>query len=75
MEKIYPCPACNSQNQYYMERFNEICHVCGWEDDEMQRDNPAYDNGPNPVSLNEARKICASGQAIWKGFPILEQDV
>lgn len=33
----------------------EICPVCGWEDDEVQFDDPAFEGGANSVSLNQAK--------------------
>lgn len=34
----------------------EICDVCGWEDDPVQRDNPDYSGGANDLSLNQCRE-------------------
>lgn len=48
------CPCCG----YYTletEMF-EICSVCFWEDDHLQRDNIDYRGGANGVSLREARE-------------------
>ncbi len=54
--KKYKCPCCG----YYT--FNEkpdgkydICPVCFWEDDPIQRDEPDYQGGANHVSLLQAR--------------------
>lgn len=33
----------------------EICHVCGWEDDNVQFDDPDFRGGANRNSLNECR--------------------
>jgi hypothetical protein len=33
----------------------EICHICFWEDDRVQRGDPDYAGGANRVSLNQAR--------------------
>lgn len=35
----------------------EICSECGWEDDNIQYENPDYRGGANEISLNETRKI------------------
>ncbi len=49
-----PCLCCG----YFtiLERYDfEICPVCGWEDDNVQGDDPEYEGGANKVSLKEAR--------------------
>jgi hypothetical protein len=33
----------------------EICPLCGWEDDDIQNDDPDYPGGANKLSLNEYR--------------------
>ena len=37
----------------------EICPVCGWEDDGVQNDDPAFWGGANTLSLNLSKKIWA----------------
>lgn len=34
----------------------DVCHVCGWEDDGVQNDDPDYPGGANSLSLNDHRK-------------------
>lgn len=34
----------------------EICPVCGWEDDDVQNDDPTFAGGANSMSLEQARK-------------------
>ncbi|QEY35874.1 hypothetical protein FL966_00870 [Caproiciproducens galactitolivorans] len=34
----------------------EICPICGWEDDDVQNDNPQLEGGANEMSLEQARK-------------------
>ena len=48
------CPCCR---QYYFTEKNafEICPVCGWEDDRIQRKDPLFRGGANDLSLIEAR--------------------
>lgn len=54
--KKYECPCCR-----YLTLDEEppgtylVCPVCFWEDDPLQFDNPDYERGANPVSLNQAR--------------------
>lgn len=57
------CPCCG---QYYFEEedFYEICEVCGWEDDSLQRDDPDYEGGANKMSLNQAKKAWAEGRKV-----------
>ena len=48
------CPCC--ENYYFIEKnAYEICPVCGWEDDRVQRMDPDFAGGANKESLNEAR--------------------
>lgn len=57
------CPVCG-RYRFKEEDFFEICPVCGWEDDGIQRDEPNLEGGANGMSLNQAR-------AAWKdGNPI-----
>ncbi|SFT05174.1 CPCC family cysteine-rich protein [Marininema halotolerans] len=51
-----PCPCCgyltfdeDSLGEY------EICDVCFWEDDPIQRENPTVAGGANVESLEQAR--------------------
>lgn len=59
------CPCCGSleipvgeEGLYY------ICSVCGWENDEIQKDNPNYKGGANQMSLNEAKKAYKEGKKV-----------
>ncbi len=63
--KLIECPCCGSKEVpagedglYY------ICTKCGWENDEIQRDNPDYEGGANEMSLNEARKAFKEGRKV-----------
>ena len=40
------CP-CRRQYEFEEENAFEICPVCGWEDDCLQRDDPDYRGGAN----------------------------
>lgn len=58
--KKYRCPVCG---KHYFEEIGayEICPVCGWEDDPLQRREPDFEGGANRLSLNEARKEYMEG--------------
>jgi len=66
---IYPCPVCGTLNQISMKRCYEICSICGWEDDEIQYDELDYEDGANPMSLNEARKMWQNGGTLYLTHP------
>jgi hypothetical protein len=52
----YPCPCCGYLTLPTPETDSyEICEVCFWEENEDQADDPDDADGPNHVSLNEAR--------------------
>lgn len=48
------CPCCG---KYRFEEPGEyeICQVCGWEDDPVQRKDPDFEGGANKLSLNQAK--------------------
>jgi len=52
----YPCPCCDclTLTEGPTGTF-AICEVCGWEDDNVQFQDPDYAGGANRVSLREAR--------------------
>ena len=35
---------------------DDICTVCGWQDDDIQNDDPDFAGGANTLSLNEYRR-------------------
>ena len=47
------CPCCG---RYCFREAGayEICPVCGWEDDPLQRREPDFEGGANKLSLNDA---------------------
>lgn len=55
------CPCCGKHHFTYQDFF-EICPVCGWEDDPIQRMEPDYEGGANRVSLNQAREAFKKGE-------------
>ncbi|XAM50337.1 hypothetical protein TVTCOM_04380 [Terrisporobacter vanillatitrophus] len=42
----------------------EICKICGWEDDEVQYNEPDYEGGANEISLNKARELYKENKLI-----------
>jgi hypothetical protein len=69
--KRYPCPCCHYHT--ILDAWSEppgtfyICPVCGWEDDNIQHDDPDYRGGANIESLNE----CRAAFEVWQdaGMP------
>ena len=52
----YACPCCGYKTLTYKERGSyEICHVCRWEDDGVQFDDPDFEGGANQYSLRQAQ--------------------
>lgn len=57
------CPVCG---KFYFSEVDsdEICEVCGWQDDKLQKMKPDYSGGANVMSLNEAKQAYKEGRAI-----------
>jgi hypothetical protein len=55
-KKKYNCPCCEFKTLDSAPGLFDICPVCYWEDDNIQRDDPDYKGGANSISLNEARQ-------------------
>tara|TARA_B110000503_G_scaffold132322_1_gene208137 strand:+ start:2225 stop:2470 length:246 start_codon:yes stop_codon:yes gene_type:complete len=51
------CPVCSTLSFYSSDFPGSyfICEKCGWEDDDVQFDDPNYAGGANDISLNQAR--------------------
>ena len=47
------CPCCG-RYRFKEKGAYEICPVCGWEDDPVQRRDPDFAGGANALSLNKA---------------------
>lgn len=77
------CPVCGKFRFLEDDNF-EICKVCGWEDDGLQRDDPDLAGGANVISLNQAREVwkqtesaAAMGIAdrrAYKGMPVFDEN-
>jgi hypothetical protein len=52
----YNCPCCGYRTLDSEPGCFDICPVCYWEDDNLQRNDPDYKGGANDISLNEARE-------------------
>ena len=61
-KRKYRCPVCK---KHYFDEIGayEICPVCGWEDDPLQRREPDFAGGANKLSLNEAIEAYREGSA------------
>jgi hypothetical protein len=58
--KLYTCPCCGYRALSEPPGSYEICHVCFWEDDQIQLLDPWYSGGANHPSLVEAQENFAS---------------
>ena len=65
MEQIIKYCACCGKPLRISYSCNEICKICGWEDDELQNDDPTFDGGANDMSLNEAKEAYMQGKPIY----------
>jgi len=54
-KKLYTCPCCGYKTLSDSPGSYEICHVCFWEDDQVQLLNPWFAGGANQPSLIEAQ--------------------
>lgn len=55
------CPVCG-KHHFIEQDFFEVCPVCGWEDDGIQRDDPDFRGGANEMSLNEYKSAWLAGK-------------
>ena len=63
----YKCPCCGNYSLELSPGQFEICDICDWEDDPIQRNEPDYSGGANKISLNEAKeKFKKHGKIIGK---------
>ena len=59
----YQC-ACCGQRTLESDDFYDICPICKWEDDPVQRDDPDYAGGANCLSLNQSRDLFSFGRCF-----------
>ena len=57
------CLVCDTKNDGEFPSSN-VCDTCGWEQDEVQHDDPDYRGGANKESLNEAKSAWKKKQAV-----------
>ena len=55
------CACCGKS----MVGFYEICGICGWQNDDIQNEDPDFDGGANEMSLNEAKQAYKEGKEIY----------
>ena len=51
----FPCPVCG-QHTFRTNYTDEMCPVCDWINDIIQNEDPDYEGGANPRTLNQCRK-------------------
>lgn len=56
-EVAYKKCACCGEYSIEVGGTNQKCDICGWIDDKFQNENPKSENGPNPISLNQAKSL------------------
>lgn len=57
------CACCGSPSLSADSVF-EICPICGWEDDEVQNDDPDFEGGANQMSLNQAKEAYKNSEKV-----------
>ena len=55
------CPVCGNTD---LRDDGDVCEICGWFHDIVQKSHPDEKNCENEMSLNEAREAYAEGQEI-----------
>ena len=56
-EEAFPCPSCGFLVFGERPGSYEICELCGWEDDPVQRESPAMGGGANKRSLVQSQLL------------------
>ena len=54
--KKYKCPCCGYYTFEKKHHEYEICPVCYWEDDPVQKNDPTFKGGANHISLEKAKE-------------------
>lgn len=61
--KKHKCPVCG-EYEFECHGSDDICEVCGWQDDIVQELNPDEERCSNQMSLNQARVAWKNGDDI-----------
>lgn len=61
--KGHICPVCG-QYEFEERGSDDICEVCGWQDDIVQELNPDEECGENQMSLNQAKEAWKNGEKV-----------
>ncbi|NLJ72316.1 MAG: hypothetical protein GX333_04800 [Syntrophomonadaceae bacterium] len=61
---MHECPCCQKKTLTEGSGLYEICPICGWEDDPVQRADPYFSGGANEMSLKEAQKVFKQGRRV-----------
>lgn len=61
--KSHICPVCR-EFEFECKGSDDICEVCGWQDDILQELNPDEECGENQMSLNQAREAWKNGEKV-----------
>ena len=69
----FKCPCCGKYTLTSQRMFN-ICPNCGWEDDNIQYDNPDYFGGANFFSLNKYRSVFQQEKNVDKVKEIQDKE-
>ena len=64
------CPCCGLYQLAFSPGGDDICAICKWQDDPVQRKNPDFEGGANDMSLYHAKSLFAQGKDKH-GNPIL----
>ena len=51
---MFKCPVC-AEYEFEYNGDDEICGICGWQNDIVQNNDPDFWGGANDESLNEAK--------------------
>lgn len=63
MDQNRKCACCGNPLQYPYS-CDEICRVCGWQDDDIQNDDPKFCGGANDMSLEQAKEAFKNGKSV-----------
>jgi hypothetical protein len=64
------CPCCKKGEIEGLGDY-DICPVCGWEDDPVQRKDPDFEGGANDISLNQC--VLAYSKGLYLNKAIIKQ--